>query len=484
MAQNLTAIIAGLQSDKVKSRQDALVLMDEALTNNDFVDRLASVSGSSKRWLAVFQALFVAVSMEKTNCVKKGLHKATAVSITRLEKAGSVVRNATERNVTLLPYKVVQALLEHLMNTMVDRARDRLLAPVSLNYIKSIVVICSHNPHLDHLEPDLWVSLVSLAFAVILETSLASPRGFLETSVDESRTQFDMDIDDPSVDTAGDDNEGPIGSKRARPHSPQPNLQRPSNSRPPTESTRTMSQEQIEFMGLLVILLQSPQAPYLKPGIAQNILDRIHYFFDMFPTWSIAHTNAVVSVNLIFSQLELNMTKICTDFALKMWSPLLSYWNGKEKKDKVVREELVVTMMNFFHLVTVPNVAEVARNRVQERVTEFYQCLQEDIDRSIFESLPLDSLRLHLRHPSDVNTVFNAVTFRSGYKFDPPHALSWAILELHADCARAVCVIYDDIPTRPVLSIFFSFICIPKDMTDEHSPNGGDVNQPWQISYP
>ncbi|KAF8480561.1 hypothetical protein JB92DRAFT_3041117 [Gautieria morchelliformis] len=437
MAQNLTAIIASLQSDKVKSRQDALVLMDEALANDDIVDRLASASGSSKRWLAVFQALFVAVSTEKANCVKKGLHKATAVSITRLEKAGSVVRNSTERNVSLLPYKVVQPLLEHLMNTMVDKARDCLLAPVSLNYIKSIVVICSHSPHLDHFEPDLWVSLVSLAFAVILETSLASPRGFLETSFDGNLTQFDVDIDDPSLDTADDDNEGPIGSKRARPNSPRPKPQRRSISSP-TESTRTMSQEQIEFMSLLVILLRSPQAPYLKPGIAQNILDRIHQFFVMFPTWSIAHTNAVVSVNLVFSQLELNMTKICTDFALKMWSPLLSYWNGKEKKDKVVREELVVTMITFFHLITVPNVAEISRNRVQERVTEFYECLQDDIDRSIFESLPLDSLRLHLRKSSDVSTVFDAVTFRSGYKFDPPHALSWAILELHADCARAL----------------------------------------------
>ena len=441
MAQNLTTIIAGLQSDKVKQRQDALVLIDEALANDEVVDRLAGASGSSKRWLAIFQALFVAVSMEKTNCVKKGIHKATAVSITRLEKSGSVVRNATERNVTLLPYKVVQTLLEHLMNTMVDKARDCLLPPLSLNYIKSIVVICSHNPHLDHLEPDLWVSLVSLAFAVILETSLASPRGFSENTFDENMDQSEMDIDDQSIDTVDDDDDRTIGSKRARPHSPPP--RRRSSSKTPVESTRAMSKEQIEFMGLLVILLRSPHGPYLQPGIAQNILGCIHRFFVMFPTWSIAHTNAVVSINLVFSHLGLNMTKLCTEFALKMWSPLLSYWNGKEKKDKVVREELVVTMINFFPLVTVPKVAELPNSRVQERVDELYQCLQDDIDRLIFESLPLDSLHLHLHQPNDVQDVFDAVTFRSGFKFDPSHALSWAILELHADTARAVCLVHD-----------------------------------------
>lgn len=443
MAQNLTSIIAGLQSDKVKQRQDALVLMDEALANDEIVDRLAGASGSSKRWLAIFQALFVAVSMEKTNCVKKGIHKATMVSITRLGKAGSVVRNATEKNVSLLPYKVVQTLLEHLMNTMVDKARDCLLAPLSLNYIKSIVTICSHSPHMDHLEPDLWVSLVSLAFAVILETNLASPRGFSKDNFDETVNQSEMDADCPPNETADDDDEGTVGSKRARPNSPLPSQRQRSCSKTPLESTRAMSNEQIEFMGLLVILFRSPHGPYLQPGVAQNILDRIHRFFVMFPTWSVAHTNAVVSINLIFSQLELNMTQLCTNFALKMWSILLSYWNGKEKKDKVVREELVVTMVNFFPLITVPKVAELSGGRVQEYVDELYQCFQDDIDRHVFETLPLDSLHLQLHQPNDVKDVFDAVTFRSGLKFDPPHALSWTILELHADSARAVCLSCD-----------------------------------------
>ena len=476
MAQNLTAIIAGLQSENVKPRQDALALMDEALTNDEVVGRLASSSGSSKRWMAVFQGLFAAVAVEKTNCVKRGLNKATAVSISRLEKAGSVVRNVTEKNFALLSYKVVQFLLEHLMNTMIDKSRDRLLPPVSLNYIKSIVVICSHRPHLDHLDPDIWVSLISIAFAVILETSLASARGLTAFNLDESMDHSDIIISEV-------DDDGPTGSKRARRRSPSSNQQRPSGSKSPIQNTRTMSQEQIEFMGLLVILFQSPHAPFLRPGVARHVLDRIHHFFDMFPTWSIAHTNAVVSINVIFSQLELNMTKTCTNFALKLWSPLLSYWNGKEKKDKVVREELVVTMSTFFPLVTVPEVAEVDSNWVQERVAELYQCLQDDIDRFVFESLPLDALRLHLHATNDVKDVFDAITFRSGYKFDPPNALSWAILELHADCAVAVCLVHDGPHTRHLLNTLCSYIYTRKDTMAEQNQSDDDENRHSRTFY-
>ena len=443
MAQNLTDIIADLQSENAKRRQDALALMDEALANDEIIGRLSGASGSTKRWLAVFQALFVAVTMEKANCIKKGLHKATSISISRLEKAGSVLRNAIERSVSLLPYKVVQSLLEHLMNTMVDKARDCLLAPLSLNYIKSIVVVCSHSAHLDHLDPELWISSVSLAFAVILQGSLVSPRGFTESDFDKSISHFGMDLDDPDNDIADDDDDRPVGYKRSRRISPTPNKRRRSRSDSPTDKTRAMSQEQIEFMGLLVILFGSPHAPFLRPGTARNILERIYRFFVMFPTWSIAHTNAVVSINIIFSQLELNMIKTCTDIALKMWPLLLSYWNGKEKKDKVVREELVITFTTFFPLVTAPDVADIASNRVQERVAALYQCLQGDIDRLIFESLPLDSLRLHLHQENDVRGVFDTMTFRSGYKFDPPNALSWTVLELHADCVGAVRAVYD-----------------------------------------
>ncbi|KAF8578220.1 hypothetical protein K439DRAFT_1395785 [Ramaria rubella] len=435
MAHSLSNIIDGLRSDKVKPRQDALAFMDEALANDEVVDRL---SGSIQRWLAVFQALFLAVAAERASCVKKGLQKATATSISRLEKAGSVVRNGTQRNIARLPYKVVQHLLEHLMNSMVDKARDHLLAPLSLNYIKSIVVICSHDAHLDHLDSDLWISLVSLAFAVILDDSLLSPRGFGENYLDESDIDVDMEVDEINDNNAGNDGTSNVatGSKRARPRSPLPDTQPHPRSKTPTQATRTMSQEQIEFMGLLVILLRSPHAPYLRPGIAQNILKRIRRFFAMYPSWSVAHTNAVVSINLIFSQVELNLIKTCAEFASRMWSPLLSYWNGKEKKDKRIREELMVTMTTFFPLVMSQMLDKSLKDHVPALVDELFRCFQDDIDRSVFEGLSLDSLRLHLHEGNGAKGVFEAATFRSGYKFEASQALSWTILELHADVAR------------------------------------------------
>src|SRR6266481_596181 len=100
MSQNLSAIISQLQSDKLKTRKGALELIDDAFIKSDkLTDALA---GNIKEWLAVFQALFTAVSLERAAAFKNGFHKATAASLGRIEFAGLTVRHVTERCLTHL----------------------------------------------------------------------------------------------------------------------------------------------------------------------------------------------------------------------------------------------------------------------------------------------------------------------------------------------------------------------------------------------
>ena len=56
-------------------------------------------------------------------------------------------------------------------------------------------------------------------------------------------------------------------------------------------------------------------------------------------------------------------------------------------------------------------------------------------------SLSLESLQLHLtdEHDREIREqAFVAETFRFGWHFDPEQALSWATLQLQADCAEKV----------------------------------------------
>lgn len=420
-------IITRLQSNNVRERQDALSQMEEALADENITEKL----NRAEDWIALFDGLSRFVSIETATCTKKGWDRVTAVSLKRLEKAGGVIRSGAEKYTEWFSYKVVKVLVKYLIEGMVDKRGDRLLPPLALNYIKTMVALFKYSPHLEHLGDDIWISLVSLAFAVILNESLLGGRGFDDDALDDTMDAINLDLNEIESDDGDDAMDiAPVGSKRPRASPPPKKHHRTVG--------RTLSPEQIEFMGLLTILLKSPYAPLLQDGIAQKILNRLHRFFELYPTWSIAHTNAIISVNIMLNEVELNMIKATSEFALRMWSPLLLYWTGKERRDKAIKEELVITMITFLHLVMAPKTAVDNLNEIRDHIDELYTCLEEDINNSTFEGLQLESLRLHLHIEDNERGVFYRRSFHSGSKFDRPQVLSWAILELYVDCAMAV----------------------------------------------
>ncbi|KIJ55813.1 hypothetical protein M422DRAFT_220613 [Sphaerobolus stellatus SS14] len=428
-------VIRLLQSRNVRDSGEGLIQIEEALANEAKIDQITHPT----EWIAIFEALSGYASRETATCLKKGWDKAAPVSLRRLEKVGSVFRNGIERCASRFNYTVVSEVVKYLLKGMVDKGGSCLVKPLALNYIKALVGICRHSQHLEHFADDLWVRSVSLGFAVVLNDDLASvPR--LDKDTDGSSDQEDsMGMADSDAEEDADD-DVPVGSKRARRGSP--GWRHLQSGRAPG---RTLSAEQIEFTSLLVILFRSPHAPYLKDQceetkspqsfIAQRIFNRLFRFFEMYTSWSVAHTNIIISINVVLSEVELSMTKQSAMFALKLWSHLLSYWGGKERKDKVVKEELLISMMTFLPLITMSSIVKDPSNIVTDRLDELFTCLEDDISGGTFDSLHLDSLRLQHLKQHEKASVFEGMTFRSGTKFEHSQALTWGFLELHADCA-------------------------------------------------
>jgi len=417
----LQGIVRALESKSVKENADALTRMEESLAN----DPKENIQIANE-WIGILQALSSYASRETAACQKKGWDNAPAATVKRLEKVGSVFRGALQKWSKLFDSDAMQSIVRYLLGGMVDKGKGILVPPLGLNYIKSLVCICNYDPHVEHLGDALWIDTVSCAFSIVLDQDL----GY---SLDKEKTDA-MDSDPAPTDDEGYEYNRPVGSKRGRQDS----------TRPKGRPLRTLSAEKIEGMALLVLLLKSPQAPYLKNWIGQRILDRLFRFFDSYQSWSIAHTNALICVNLVTAELELNATRQSAKFALQMWSHLLSYWSGKEKKDKFVKEELLIAITTFLPLVTMVRTVEGNPEAVRDALDRLFVCLEEDVMNGSFESLQLDSLHLHLRNPSYRRDVYEAITFRSGAKFDHSQALSWAILELQADCAVAVCSFFSD----------------------------------------
>lgn len=415
---NLKVLLGQLKSDKLKERQQGIASLREAFARDTVVENLDE-KGDGRAWLVIFQALFTAVVNERAVATKKGLHNATATALRRLEEAASAVRWITERSVSRLNKKVVKPLLAHLLQTIVHQGQ--LCMPVALDYVKALRIVLSYTPHLEHLETEQWIKIVSLSFAVVLGDDLRS------SIEDESE-----DVSGAEVSSEQSGNERPSPRKRRRRDSATPNssTKRSGRSQPP----RTVSLEQIEFAALIALLLRSSCAPYHAPDyptVSRSVLNRLHRFFDSFPADTSAHYDAVLAVNAALDQLTLNARDQVTEFGVKIWDQLLCLWGTKHRK---MKEGIVITLMTLFPYVTHHD----AHFDIADGIGKLFRLLNgEHESRWGIEPLSLDALRLDVTQESN-RDAFEAGTFRRGFNFDGAQALAWAALELQADCVKEV----------------------------------------------
>lgn len=416
--------VSQLGSDKLRERQDGLRALRESLARDGVAESL-DTKGDGKAWLYIFQAVFKAVVIERRTYLQKGVDNASAAVKRRLEEAASTLRWLTERSVLFLNKKVVHALNEHIMQTIVHQGQ--LLLPIALDLLNALRTILSYPPHLDRVDSATWIKLVSLSFAVLLDQTL------------ESDLADDEDSDPESAGDASEEESyeksGSGSRKRRKAHSLRSTL----SPAPTTSRHRTVSNEKVSCTAILVLLLRSPRAPYLSiPNLSNRILHKLHQFFIMYPTETTAHLEVVQSVNAALSQLELNAKAAVTEFGVKTWQPLVELLGTK---NTVVKEGVIIALRTLFPFVTHRDV----QVDMLDELSKLGKRLEEDAERKAnfgtLGTLELDYLRLEIKYSqTDKRLPFEAETLRSGCSFDSTQALRWAALELHADSLAKVSI--------------------------------------------
>ncbi|KAG6854273.1 hypothetical protein C0991_008967, partial [Blastosporella zonata] len=456
---NLNDVLRDLKSSKITERRDALVALKTIFDRLEFVDNFHIVNGAvePRAWLGVFQALFAAVLQEKLGVTKKDAKKSantSAAAQRRLEDAASTLRWLTERTVHLMSRRVTKPLFEHLLQTMVHQRQ--LLTPVALHYIKALRCIVSHTPHLEHMDDDVWVKLVEMAFNCLFDDPIGSSfeddvkMGSPEVADDSELFEEDEDTDDDTLPSTS--------KKRSRGNSPttQSRSERAFKRARSTPQQASVSREQVEFMSLISVLLGSSSSPILLPHyshLPSSILTRLHRFLDRYTGDTSLLHDYVVALSATLAHLSLNKTLEVAKFTRDSWNALLGLWGTKNKR---IKEGLVSIFRIIMPFVTTENETYHAAGSSFDRslgLRKLSLVIDGQIDsRWGIDGLSLDCLRLETTDLSLEQQGFSAFvarTFRYGWSFDSNQALAWAVLELQADCLAKLFLLSESMHPPP-----------------------------------
>ncbi|KIJ65638.1 hypothetical protein HYDPIDRAFT_167269 [Hydnomerulius pinastri MD-312] len=450
----LLTVVDRLKSEKVKERQEGIALLRSTFAREDAVYSIEDGRG----WLVLYQALFTTVKIEKLDTVKKAGKAGTsgAAAQRRLTEAAASVRWLVERSVHCLSKKTLTPLLDHLTQMIVHRGQ--MFTPVALDYIKTVKVLLSWTPHMDHINVEIWVKLVELCFNIILddpiETELVQTKEEMENSVlaDDSMFQGDSGASDddvlPSTSRCTNARKRRLRERSATPVPGTPN-DTTSNRRVPR---RVVSLEQIECASLLALLFCHSTAPFLaevdRPDptdpdsypkkfilvpIAPSLFWRMKRFLERYPSDTSLHHDYLLALQPFLLQVSLNCKGEVDNLALSTWDALVGLWGTKNKR---IKESLVGILRTLFPFLT------ASRNGPTHGWAGGLQRLWtllngEAESRWGIDALSIDSLRLEVVVDKvNEQEIFVAQTFRAGWNFDATQALAWAVLELQADCAE------------------------------------------------
>ena len=459
-ARALAHIKSLLESDKFKDRQEGYQAVRDAFRDDavvhDFEPSDDDKSGPKDKkkltnsWLFILQVVFGAVRAERAVYLKKGVANATAVSARRFTDAASIVRWLTERSLKYLRKPSVKALVDHLQETMVHRGE--LLEPVSLDYSKTLRILLSWQQHLDQLDGTRWTHLLHFAFSGVLQTPLRTQGDFKEEDSDNEDNQMDVDIEvASSVDPSS-----PKGGKRK-----QSDDDDTPRKRRAVQSNLTL--EQIEFAGLVRVLLSGSASPYVTIDDLQfprNILKRFKMFFIRYPRDTTAHYDMLVALNRVVSHLSLNTLREVGNLGHDIWNSLVASWNSRHH---AVKEQLILAFRQLFPYMNHPSdnvTTSEQREAAFDKIRGLWRLLDAEADvvgRGGLEALALDQLRLEISHNATSPRPFVTSCLQSGNIFSEAQALSWVALELQADCMISVSALPLFVSSNFLMVFFLAF---------------------------
>ncbi|KAL4265494.1 hypothetical protein AB1N83_004973, partial [Pleurotus pulmonarius] len=424
----LKDVLGGLRGTKIKDRQESFSTLRRVFADDTLVATFHIMSDGTidtRAWLVVFEAVFKAVEHEK-DLYKKKEHTSTVATITRrLEEAAAFFRWLVERSVTVLNKRTTFAVLDHISDYI--KYQGALFTPLSANYVKALRCLLEYRPHLDHVEAEEWTKWVALAFNVVLGVNLERDLTYVLQDDD------DDDEEDMSVDDTDDEDELPTPSKkRKRAQSIAPSQHGSAMKKTPKTSSRgrQISTEQIEFMGILPILLGSHNvfpntiAPFSPNSPAPGaILQRLLWFLKLYPSDGSLHNDYLIVLSITLDRLALNRKKEVVGFSRDAWPSLVGLWGAKSKALKEGLASVLTTLLPFY----TANHESVWGVGLKKLWNALYGDGQ---NRWGVDSLALENIRLEIS--GDVEP-FAMQTFKAGFGFESGQALSWVILQLQSD---------------------------------------------------
>ncbi|KIP03419.1 hypothetical protein PHLGIDRAFT_77596 [Phlebiopsis gigantea 11061_1 CR5-6] len=429
MALTLGQITDLLASDKIRERQEGLQAIEETFADHRKVERV-----DNRGWKVIFTAIFVAFGKEKQAATKKGTLAAPATSgpgataTGRLKETSKVLRALVARSVKKLAKKTTVVVLKHLCDNL--KYHGALFQPVAHDYLRTIEILLQWKPHLDHLEPETWISLLELCLNILLDDSLKTR--LRDRVTDDPREPSPSEVSGGEDGDGSNDEEisGSPSKKRRRGDSRVSS--HPPRSTSKTESVKFVTIEKVAAADILAILLQSPSCPLQSlalPTLPAAILNRFQRLFLAYPKGSL-HPPLLSALSTVLSHCILNSSQAVIHFSRNTWSSLAKLWVG----GRDLREPLAIIIRMLLPFLTLHD----------ERLPEFdvsgslmklwVPWTKELGDPKKLDLISLECIRLQLRE-LDTPSAFVARTFRFGWEFDARQAYAWALLELRADCA-------------------------------------------------
>lgn len=418
MARNLEQIIDALDSSKIRERANGVELLNSFLAVPNRAEKL-----DSQDLLLLLRALFSAFSSEKAAYTKKGASSSTATAENRLKTVAKALRGLVEQTYRQWSKRVLRVALEHLFEHCKDRGA--LFEPVALDYFHTLAQILRFQAHVDNIEHEKWLKLVDLMFNVILEESFKSR---LEDPFEpKSRSPSPMEVDEEGEE---DEMSSSATRKRKRPEStPAPRFHNACSKGAGAE----VGQIKPVAAEILGSLLRSPSAPLVSadyPFMIPAVFNRIQRYLAMYSNKASLHRELLPALSAVLSSCALNSAAVVARFARDAWSDIVDLWKIKDW-----REPIVAIVCKLFPYLTVENNALGPLPPYEPGLRALYDCLEKDTHEARTKALSLDCIRMELLPETAAPDAFVAKTYRHGWKFTSAQALTWALLELRADCA-------------------------------------------------
>ncbi|KAK0535926.1 Serine/threonine-protein kinase tel1 [Tilletia horrida] len=427
MAPSLKKMWALLEGSTARDRQDGITMLRTTFAVKRNLlhiaqhNKIAKAEGRTDLFLRTVTALTNCVSADKQAVLRKHTRwqDAGATALSRLRDSAHAVRWLVEQANTFFNQPCLQTLVMHIFTIINDRGA--LFEPIALDYTKALSALLSHPPHVQHLTADLWSHSVAFCFNAILGDKLNAP---LPSQLeDEHWTQ-------PSLLSAKDSESD--SASNSRPH--------------PTVPRKDAGPEILSLVSSLAGLVSSKSAPLLTDKRGVGVLYRLATFFEVFPSPTSAHAEAIRCANAVLLDLHLNERRTTMLFVGRVWHTIIPFLPTRLKplKEQVISFAIIGLPILASPYLAAPSAGAQDEDETNSRKINATKLLHqlliaESQSRGGVEELACESLRLTIANASAevqsyrISPALSTSTAQCARHWSAQNTLSWASLQLLAD---------------------------------------------------